>query len=163
MKISIWQIVHNWNFHATCTVECISICGNIHFTPQKHAPHNRLSVMCNICGYNSGAAEYSSLLGCYTVSLDVMFLTFQCIMVPLSSVTLCNEIVLLTHWHIQTSLRRPGSLGPLIHSRLWDAIQRPTQHHSTTGAQQGYVLKSIKINFASIKYKCIKLPFLPKN
>jgi len=24
----------------------------------------------------------------------------------------------LTHWHTQTSLRRPGSLGPLIHSRL---------------------------------------------
>ena len=32
----------------------------------------------------------------------------------------------LTHWHTQMSLRRPGSLGPLIHSRLWDAIQRPT-------------------------------------
>ena len=30
-------------------------------------------------------------------------------------------------------------------------------------AQQGYVLKSIKINFAWIKYKCTKLPFLPKN
>jgi hypothetical protein len=27
------------------------------------------------------------------------------------------------------SVRRPGSLGPLIHSRLWDAIQRPTQHY----------------------------------
>ena len=39
----------------------------------------------------------------------------------------------LTHWHTQTSLRRLGSLGPLIHSRLWDAIQRPTQHYSTTG------------------------------
>jgi len=39
----------------------------------------------------------------------------------------------LTHWHTQTSLRRLGSLGPLIHSRLLDAIQRPTQHHSTTG------------------------------
>ena len=39
----------------------------------------------------------------------------------------------LTHWHTQTSLRRPDSLGPLIHSRLWDGIQRPTQHHSTTG------------------------------
>jgi len=26
--------------------------------------------------------------------------------------------VTLTHWHTQTSLRRPGSLGPLIHSRL---------------------------------------------
>ena len=24
----------------------------------------------------------------------------------------------LTHWHTQTSLRRPGSLGPLIHSQL---------------------------------------------
>jgi hypothetical protein len=24
----------------------------------------------------------------------------------------------LTHWHTQMSLRRPGSLGPLIHSRL---------------------------------------------
>jgi len=24
----------------------------------------------------------------------------------------------LTHWHTQTSVRRPGSLGPLIHSRL---------------------------------------------
>ena len=43
--------------------------------------------------------------------------------------------ITLTHWHTQTSVRRPGSLGPLIHSwlRLWDAIQRPTQHHSTTG------------------------------
>ena len=30
-------------------------------------------------------------------------------------------------------------------------------------AQQGYVLKSIKINFVSIKYKCTKLPFSPKN
>jgi len=39
----------------------------------------------------------------------------------------------LTHWHTQTSVRRQGSLGPLIHSWLWDAIQRPTQHHSTTG------------------------------
>ena len=39
----------------------------------------------------------------------------------------------LTHWHTQTSLRRPDSLAPLIQSRLWDAIQRPTQHHSTTG------------------------------
>jgi len=39
----------------------------------------------------------------------------------------------LTHWHTQPPVRRPGSLGPLIHSRLWDGIQRPTQHHSTTG------------------------------
>jgi len=39
----------------------------------------------------------------------------------------------LSHWHTQSSVRRLGSLGPLIHSRLWDAIQRPTQHHSTTG------------------------------
>ena len=46
----------------------------------------------------------------------------------------CNYILNpLTHWHTQTSLKRLGSLGPLIHSRLWDAIQRPTQHHSTTG------------------------------
>ena len=29
-------------------------------------------------------------------------------------------------------------------------------------AQQGYVLKSIKINFARIKYKCTKLSFSPK-
>jgi len=43
-----------------------------------------------------------------------------------------NWLTKLTHWHTQTSLRRPGSLGPLIHSRMWDAIQRPTQHHSTT-------------------------------
>jgi len=40
---------------------------------------------------------------------------------------------ILTHWHTQPPVRWPGSLGPLIHSRLWDGIQRPTQHHSTTG------------------------------
>jgi len=26
-----------------------------------------------------------------------------------------TEVIELTHWHTQTSLRRPGSLGPLIH------------------------------------------------
>ena len=49
----------------------------------------------------------------------------------------------LTHWHTQSSVRRPGSLGPLIHSRLWQFRDQPN-----ITAQQGYVLKSIKINFA---------------
>jgi len=42
-------------------------------------------------------------------------------------------VYLLTHWRTQPPVRRLGSLGPLIHSRLWDGIQRPTQHHITTG------------------------------
>jgi hypothetical protein len=49
-----WQIVHNWNFHATFTVQCSSICGNMYCTPQYHAPHKRLSVMCDIWGSVSG-------------------------------------------------------------------------------------------------------------
>ena len=71
-----WQIVHNWNFHATFTVNCISKCGNIYCTPQNHAPHNRLSVMCEMWGCDSGAAEYSSILLCYTVSFGVTFRHF---------------------------------------------------------------------------------------
>jgi hypothetical protein len=39
------QTVHNWYFHATCTVQCSSVCGNTYCTRQNHAPHNRLSVM----------------------------------------------------------------------------------------------------------------------
>jgi len=31
----------------------------------------------------------------------------------LSIQNLCLKDTLLTHWHTQTSLRRPGSLGPL--------------------------------------------------
>ena len=33
-------------------------------------------------------------------------------------IMLILQDILLTHWHTQTSLRWPGSLGPLIHSRL---------------------------------------------
>ena len=33
----------NWNFHITFTVQCSSICGNIYYTPQNHAPHNSVS------------------------------------------------------------------------------------------------------------------------
>ena len=97
MTIYLSGKFHDKLFHATFTVNCISTCGNIYCTPQNHGPHNRLSVMCEMWGCDSGAAEYSSILVCYTVSFGVTFLTFQSIMVPLSSVTVCKFILLL--WH----------------------------------------------------------------
>jgi hypothetical protein len=44
------------------------------------------------------------------------------------------------------------------------AVRRNSETNPTSQHNRGmYVLKSIKINFASIKYKCTKLPFSPKN
>jgi len=67
LKGSTLLLDHRSRFHATFTVQCSSICGNIYCTPQNHAPHNRLSVMCKIWCSDSGAAACSSILIHYTV------------------------------------------------------------------------------------------------
>jgi len=48
-NISVWKFPFDKLYIIeTFTVQCSSICGNIYCTPQNHAPHNRLSVMCDI-------------------------------------------------------------------------------------------------------------------
>jgi len=82
--------VHNWNFRATFTVQCISIFGNIHFRPQNHAPHNRPSVTCEIWNCDSGAAEYSSVLLRYAVLRSWHFKVLWC---------LCHKLLFATILH----------------------------------------------------------------
>jgi len=81
---------------------------------------------------NQGSTVHTVLHTMYTrfIRLDCSFSDDWDLIINLPLTPLNAE---LTHWHTQTSLRRPDPLAPLIHSRLWDAIQRPTQNHSTTG------------------------------
>ena len=58
-----------------------------------------------------------------------------------------------------TDVPETAGLARSINTQL--AVRRNSETNPTS--QQGHVLKSIKINFASIKYKCTKLPFLPKD
>ena len=57
----------------------------------------------------------------------------------------------------------PETAGLARSINIQPAVRHNSETNPTSQHNRGYVLKSIKINFASIKYKCTKLPFSPKN
>ena len=70
-----------------------------------------------------------------TEKSDTIFNMGVDVMKPVFNLEPKYRVTVLTHWHTQTSLRRPGSLGPLIHSQ--PAVRRNSETNPTSQHNRG--------------------------